>query len=243
MTMLARIEVECNGEKHHISAWEPGDKEKCGAEHITYGPKGYIICYEDHDAELELTITDLTGEMCGCFEWVDLASQYMAREVLKTYQDINPEIVLLATCCGAKINRAYGFSSDNTGDVALFWTASEPAKLSPERSLSVAKILMDHANFSVKTISTAMRWAASHGKYQLTEYLLDLGADIHDYQDYALRQSYVYRHKDTMLMLLERGADENMLNLEQEYLDPPESHLEVKNIVYAFLDKKYRGTP
>ncbi|MFA6459551.1 MAG: hypothetical protein WCV79_04150 [Candidatus Paceibacterota bacterium] len=240
--MLARTEVECNGEKHHISAWEPGDEEQCDADHVVYGPKGYIICYEDHDAEIDLTITDMTGEMCGCFEWADYASHHFFKETSKLYLDINPDIIIIAACCGATMNRAHGFSSDKAGDVAMYWIASESAKLSPERSLYVAKILMDHLIFSAKTISTAMRWAASHGKYQLTEYLLDLGADIHDYQDYALRQSYVYRHKDTMLMLLERGADENMLNMKQEYLDPSESHLEVKKAVDAFLDKKYRGT-
>jgi hypothetical protein len=76
MTMLARIEVECNGEKHHISAWEPGDEDKCGAEHVVYGPNGYIICYEDHDAETELTISDLTGEITECFDRVGFFRSY-----------------------------------------------------------------------------------------------------------------------------------------------------------------------
>jgi ankyrin repeat protein len=60
--MLARIEVDCNDEKHHISAWEPGDEKACGSEHIVHVSKGILLCYEDHDVELEETVSDLTGE-------------------------------------------------------------------------------------------------------------------------------------------------------------------------------------
>ncbi|MFA6459571.1 MAG: hypothetical protein WCV79_04250 [Candidatus Paceibacterota bacterium] len=72
MTVLARIEIECDeDEHHHLSLWEPGDEEACGAEHVVYGPGGIVICYEDHEAELALTIADLTGETPFCFQYVN----------------------------------------------------------------------------------------------------------------------------------------------------------------------------
>jgi ankyrin repeat protein len=62
-----------HSELHHVSIWEPGDEAACGYEHVAIASNGNIMCYEDHDIELELTIADLGVADPNCFFWMDYA--------------------------------------------------------------------------------------------------------------------------------------------------------------------------
>ncbi|MFA6459552.1 MAG: ankyrin repeat domain-containing protein [Candidatus Paceibacterota bacterium] len=126
MSLLSRIEVRCRGEIHHISTWEPGDEDKCGAEHVVYGPKGYIICYEDHDVETDLTVSDLTGMNPWCFLWplfpdddeddysadtvnekasINTYTSEISNEVAKELdgEKPDPSVIITALCLGGKL--------------------------------------------------------------------------------------------------------------------------------------------
>jgi len=53
----------------------------------------------------------------------------------------------------------------------------------------------------------ALRLAAENGHTETVELLLDRGADVHAYDDQALRCAALNGHTDTVAMLLDRGAD------------------------------------
>jgi hypothetical protein len=155
MTMLARIEVECNGEKHHVSAWEPGDEEKCGVEHVTYGPKGYIICYEDHDAELELTITDLTGDRHECFRSIDESGMY-----LDPYNNTDNEVIL--SICSVPDIKTYELTTN------LLVSAARNSL-----SMKVVELFIEHGVRFEPIIIKVLHAAAYRGWLDLVEFLVN----------------------------------------------------------------------
>ncbi|MFA6459548.1 MAG: hypothetical protein WCV79_04135 [Candidatus Paceibacterota bacterium] len=112
MSRLSRVTCSCNGQEHHISAWEPGDEATCGYEHAIIGRKGYILCLEDHDElELDMTIVDLTGESTGCLKQIDLYNKNHPYHFLIEGGMIN------SICAGSNLN-------DENGQYAL-WKAAE----------------------------------------------------------------------------------------------------------------------
>jgi ankyrin repeat protein len=71
MSLITRTKFKCGTEDHDISVWQRGDEESCGREHIIIAKNGNLICCENHEVELELTISDLTGEEpSGCLKFV-----------------------------------------------------------------------------------------------------------------------------------------------------------------------------
>lgn len=82
MSMLARIPVMCNDEVHHISIWQPGDEKSCGPEHVVTLEDGNVLCYEEHDVELDLTVFDLTGVKPDCFSWMDTLENNLLTVIL-----------------------------------------------------------------------------------------------------------------------------------------------------------------
>jgi len=86
MSLIARTKVKCGTEDHDISVWQPGDEESCGREHIIVAKNGNLICCENHEVELELTVSDLTGEEpSGCLKFA-AAIEYFIEKQEKQYQ-------------------------------------------------------------------------------------------------------------------------------------------------------------
>jgi Ankyrin repeats (3 copies) len=53
----------------------------------------------------------------------------------------------------------------------------------------------------------ALRWAAEHGQVNAVVFLLDHGADIHSLDDAALREAVSFGKLEVVRLLLDRGAD------------------------------------
>jgi hypothetical protein len=172
MSILARIEVKCNSEEHHISAWEPGDEEACGSEHVTYGPKGHIICYEDHDVELELTITDLTGEKCNCL----LVKESLAALLLSGAGTGNFDRVAFSMYAGADIDCYEG---------------SALVEAARRSHLDIVKLLVDNGANVTLNDNEAIINAASSNSIRSFKHIVKYGAgaDVHAQHDRALTEA------------------------------------------------------
>jgi len=69
MSRLVRIPIMCNDETHYVSLWQPGDEITCGREHVLYSINKNIVCFENHDLDIDLTIADLTGIDIPCIKF------------------------------------------------------------------------------------------------------------------------------------------------------------------------------
>lgn len=109
MSMLAQINLGCEDERHVISVLEPGDETLCEEGHLLYGVDRYIICYQNHDIDLDRTIADLTGHMPWCLEYSIGTNQ---TNVIKSIQRYGGSIngIILAVCLGADIHTGDNFA-------------------------------------------------------------------------------------------------------------------------------------
>jgi hypothetical protein len=57
-------------ETHIISVYTPGSETECEKDSVVVGPLGYIVCFENHSIELDMTIADLSGYYYGCLRYI-----------------------------------------------------------------------------------------------------------------------------------------------------------------------------
>ncbi|MFA6459572.1 MAG: ankyrin repeat domain-containing protein [Candidatus Paceibacterota bacterium] len=198
MSILARIEVDCNDEKHHISAWEPGDEEECGAEHVTYGSKGYIICYEDHDADMDLTLEDL-GVPIPCFLLVERSVFSISSSLERIRYSLEGPIlkeffskIIISICAGADIH---------IEDDAALRLAARCGNLP-----MVGFLIANGANIHARN-NAALLSSAYYGHSTIIRLLIKHGANIHTMDDAALRWAAINNHLETVRILVEGGAN------------------------------------
>jgi ankyrin repeat protein len=190
--MLARIPVMCNNGVHYISVWEPGDEITCGTEHAIYAANGNIICYEDHDADLELTITDLTGIKSSCMGWMDTINENLISGV--TAKDLT--IIEFCVVAGADINYC-------RCDPLLFAIYAKEYR--------VVKFLLDHGASATGDTHLGnlllidrdpLAKAASIGATKIVTLLIKHGADPHIGDDVALVSAAQNGYTSTVKLLI-----------------------------------------
>jgi ankyrin repeat protein len=191
MTMLARIKTTCNGETHHVSIWEPGDEDLCGAEHIIYARNGKIICYEDHDAELELTVTDLTGEQNQCFTRVEYCRSARISHLVE-YNNIQPLLFTMHITKQAK----------QVLDHALIC-----ATRSSDVINEAIKVLLQFGANSRADQDIPIRNAASVGNVDIIETLIKAGANVHTQEDEPFRKAVEKGNIPLIKLLASCGAN------------------------------------
>jgi ankyrin repeat protein len=170
MSMLARIPMMCNDEVHYISVWEPGDELLCGAEHVIYATNGNIICYENHDAELELTISDLTGTQPDCIAWMNTIDGILYNGILSK----DTELTKFCVFAGANVNIGHG----------------TPLRYAVMRNqYKIAELLITHGasiTYGMGEGFEPIIHAAKYGRPNIAKLLIKHGADPNIYQYQSL---------------------------------------------------------
>jgi ankyrin repeat protein len=77
MSKLAQITVRCSGAFHHLSVWQPGDAASLDPEYTMVVSNGNLIYVQDHNIEIDLTISDLTGVNYFCLECINHLDSYL----------------------------------------------------------------------------------------------------------------------------------------------------------------------
>ncbi len=85
----------------------------------------------------------------------------------------------------------------------------------------------------------ALRWAARNGHSDVVKLLLDRGADVHAYNDEALRSAADKGHADVVKLLLEHGADVHIRHDAPFCLANESGHTEVVKILREHIARKY----
>jgi ankyrin repeat protein len=150
------------------------DVSGCDQDHIMIGKDGHIICYEDHLPEVELTISDLTGEEVECFNLNEILISAIHGYDGYNIKTIDIDALLRA---GAKVNYVNYFG------VTPLMAAAQYGKT------AVVPILLHHGADIHVDVDYPIRWAASLGHTRMVITLLEHGADVHALQDSALVQA------------------------------------------------------
>jgi len=79
---------------------------------------------------------------------------------------------------------------------------------------------------------------AKEGKTQFVKYLLDAGANVHAYNDIALRKAINYGHADVVKLLLDAGADVHADNYGALQWASDNEHTDVVKILKDHIAKK-----
>jgi len=213
--MIARIEVECNDEKHHVSVWDPGDEEKCGHEHGIVSPNGKIICCEDHEVELDLTIADLTGMQPMCISLADkievlteptppnitIKAPYKKVTVLdSSLIDMLPTLLLIMGDINFNEGK-YLFKSVEWGtidDVKKLHKYGANLKIKNGKALVVAAERYARAGKNTKARSSAM---------QIIKYLVDNGVTTKYATSNALSKAASTGEYKIIKLFIDLGAD------------------------------------
>jgi len=197
--MLVRVPIRCNDEDHHISVWEAGDEEACGSEHLVIAETGNIICYEDREVELDLTISDLTGESPDCLEFM----QYVKWRIEDYIVELNFDMVKL-------IVFSFELEKDKT---KLALRAAIRAS-----ELQMVMLVIENTIKDQGTLNTIFVFAAGSRNVDIESYLLSKGADIHHGEEAALYQASEAQDAKMTLFLLQHGADPLVRRIENEIL-------------------------
>jgi len=87
----------------------------------------------------------------------------------------------------------------------------------------------------------ALKWAASNGHLDVVKCLVELGADIHAVDDYALRWAAEYGHLSVVKYLIEQGADIHANNDEALRWAASNGHLEIVKYLEELIEKEKSG--
>jgi ankyrin repeat protein len=229
MNMLARAKVECNGEGHYISVWEPGDEEKCGIEHVVPLQNGNLLCYESHYLEIDMTVSDLTGIKIECLKYLEVpTAMYLYQHIKRN--DIDMVHLLLHVYpqdrdgLGNALITAVRY--DFTDIVKLLvehgadatYRQNEPIKSAASAKTAtwfrtnhhhtnLIRYLMTHgANIKVGN-DVIMRTAASRGDVELVKFAIKHGANVNAQNGYALIQASKNGRLPVVRYLVTHGAD------------------------------------
>ena len=77
------------------------------------------------------------------------------------------------------------------------------------------------------TENEALFYASRDGHFPVVKYLIEMGANIHDGDDYALRASSGYGHLQVVKYLVEHGANVNALHDDSLHMASEDGHLSV----------------
>jgi hypothetical protein len=200
MTMLARIEVECNGEKHHISVYDPDDSKSCGSEHTVVASNGNIICYEDHDPDIEMTVADLTGDKYApCLT------------LLGRFDNYPPSVIdIKAPLADTMINTVrflyYSGADFSTMNDYAIW---QPAR---DGHMDVVRFLFEKGFNLFVDENWPLKISAKEGHLDVVKFLVHHGADIHDGEDAAFRWAVQSNRTNVANFLLKKGVNIHALN-------------------------------
>ena len=209
MTMLARMQALCNGETHYISAWEPGDEEKCDPLRSVHGINGYTICCEDHhDIELDETIADLTGELPHCLKLV-MESQNTLVKILTRFAFESTDAIsgsLDKTTQDNAVNQLIVYAC--LGATSIFENYDAVLRGACKYNYPVlAKLTLDlGANPQAKQHEPICS-AAQKGYIPIVELLISRGADLHALNESAVRFAAEEGHLDMVKFLIDHWAD------------------------------------
>jgi hypothetical protein len=145
-----------------VSIYAPGSTE-CDDESSVVGPRGYIVCFENHSIDLDLTIADLNGVNDTCLTYIrdpskgfNTISRSLARCII--IPDTVEQIIVLI-CLGADIKHDPNFKRviiAVAGKLSLM-EPFEPSNwpLTPEEHHEVfksyvlaLKLLIEHSDIS-----------------------------------------------------------------------------------------------
>ncbi|MFA6459574.1 MAG: hypothetical protein WCV79_04265 [Candidatus Paceibacterota bacterium] len=163
MGKIVSTKVQCGDDIHTISIWEPGSEDACGVEHVVYGKKGYIICFEDHEVELTLTTMDL-GVSCSC---LDVLNNHRQRIVELSEELLESDFGCLSKHETAKLIKERDF------DVFLSLTI-EPVSKKEIKTRHSNEFDEDAYDYIDAIENTAMR-LADNGNLRLMSFIIKHG--------------------------------------------------------------------
>ncbi|MFA6459550.1 MAG: hypothetical protein WCV79_04145 [Candidatus Paceibacterota bacterium] len=147
--------VECGSEddpRHTIYVLKPGCESKCEKESSIIGPTGYVICLQDHDIEIDETISDLTGLDIPCLKAIADAGNYLV-EGWRGKHGIGGR--MLAICLGHEVTRAVLRSI-----------------IEQDNSPLVYKLARDHLIDDDYTLQDQFHSAMFHNSFNIARYMI-----------------------------------------------------------------------
>ncbi|MFA6459570.1 MAG: hypothetical protein WCV79_04245 [Candidatus Paceibacterota bacterium] len=138
-------------ETHRISVYTPGSEFSCEEDHLIVGPLGYIVCFENHCIELDMTVADLTGYYYGCLEYAMDPHHKLSHTNMGAggITERGASDIIVAVCIGSNPEK------DFAGELCLLGLAQKIAyhSLEPESLLVyalAANLLIEHGVKIVK---------------------------------------------------------------------------------------------
>jgi hypothetical protein len=229
MGKIASTKVQCGDDIHTISIWEPGSEDACGVEHVVYGKKGYIICFEDHEVELTLTTMDL-GVPCPClslldnnrekiisadsaFQDLDIDGNDYSR-VKDIREDVNAA-VFVSLAVKPLSQKEYGLADGDPDIQEYFDIIGDAAtRVADSGDIQLIKFMIKHG---WKAGEDELCHAAEHGRLDLVKYLLRMFENV----DYRTKVS-ITRAKDRALRAKKKRVAKYLTEVLEEYKDVQE---------------------
>jgi hypothetical protein len=229
MGKIASTKFQCGDDRHTISIWEPGGEDACGVEHVVYGKKGYIICFEDHEVELTLTTMDL-GVPCPClslldnhraniisaesaFQELDLDGNDTLR-VEEIQEDVNAAIFvsLAVRPLSIRERKAAEFDPDIQEYFDIIGETS--VQVASNGDIQLIKFMLKHG---WKVGEDELCHAAEHGHLDLVKYIQRMFNNV----DYRTKVS-ITRAKDRALKAKKKRVAKYLTEVLEEYKDVQE---------------------
>ena len=108
---LVELKLNCCGDVHTISVYEPEDEWACMPEREIIGPEGCHICLENHNYDTEKVFYELGATVPTCVNVIREKERVLVKAMFDELDETRSmwvEAAVVAICAGASIDKTVG---------------------------------------------------------------------------------------------------------------------------------------